>query len=377
MKIDIIGGGPAGLYFAILMKKADPRHIITVYERNRPNDTFGWGVVFSAKTMNKLGEYDVESHRRIVESFVSWDNVVVAVKHTQITVHGNSFTGISRLRILNILQERCTELGIEQRYETNVTDLSQFADADLIVAADGINSEIRTRFREHFDPEISTRPNKYIWYGTHQPFFGLTLTFRENKDGVFAAHSYKFSEDTSTFIIECDAETWRKAGFDRQTDLETRAYLEKVFEPDLGGHPLLSNNSKWLNFLHVRNNHWFYENIVLMGDALHTAHFSIGSGTKLAMEDSIALYEAIMKYPFIAEALPAYQSARKPSVDEYQEAAFTSLVWFENLKQYIDLSPMDFAYRLMMRSGRIGHENLRKRDPEFVAKYEAEIGERY
>ncbi len=309
MKIVIVGGGPAGLYFALLMKKADPRHDITVYERNRPNDTFGWGVVFSGKTLSTLEQYDKPTHDAITSSFARWDNVVVAHKHQHITVHGNSFTGISRLRMLNILQDRCNELGIAQHFEANVRDLDQFADADLIVAADGINSEIRARFAEHFEPDISTRPNKYIWYGTHQLFHGLTLTFHQNADGVFAAHSYKFNDDTSTFVIECDYDSWLKAGFDTKSEPEARAYLEKLFAPDLGGHPLLSNNSKWINFLLVKNRHWYYKNIVLMGDALHTAHFSIGSGTKLALEDSIALFHAFEKFPNVAEALPEYETS--------------------------------------------------------------------
>jgi anthraniloyl-CoA monooxygenase len=237
------------------------------------------------------------------------------------------------------------------------------------VAADGVNSTVRQTFAEQFQPNLNTRPNRYIWYGTNHLFHGLTLTFRENEAGVFAAHSYKFDRATSTFIIECDSETWSNAGFAEMSDEKTRAYLEQVFAPDLNGQPLLSNNSKWINFLLVKNTNWHFENFVLLGDALHTAHFSIGSGTKLAMEDAIALKECFDRAADVPAALDEFERIRKPVIEDYQAAAYESMVWFENARQYMHLSPIELAYSLMMRSGRVDDEELRKRDPEFVREY--------
>src|SRR5256885_2242536 len=248
MRIAIIGGGPAGLYFALLMKKSDPSHEITVMERNAPDDTFGWGVVFSDKTLSYLKENDEESYRNITDSFETWDNVDVVHRNQKVTIRGNKFSGIARIELLNILQERCRALDVDLRFRTEVNSLEAFADQDLIVGADGINSSVRQAYSEHFQPSLSVRANKYICYGTHQLFHGLTLTFHETESGVFAAHSYKFNKQTSTFIVECDPETWTRAGFERMTDEATRAYLEEVFAPDLCGHTLLSNNSKWINY---------------------------------------------------------------------------------------------------------------------------------
>src|SRR5918998_2081182 len=312
MKISIIGGGPAGLYFSLLMKKHEPSHEITVLERNAPDDTFGWGVVFSDKTLSYLRDTDEETYREITRSFATWDNVDVVHRDERITIRGNKFSGIARIKLLNILQERCRALGVDLRFRAEVANVDEFAGYDLIVGADGVNSTVRERFREQFEPSLSVRHNKYIWYGTRQLFHGLTLTFRERDAGVFAAHSYKFDSETSTFIVECDAETWAGAGFASMSDEETRAYLGEVFERDLGGHELLSNNSKWINFLLVKNRRWYHENVVLLGDALHTAHFSIGSGTKLALEDAIALYRCFAAGAGVSEALAEFERARKP-----------------------------------------------------------------
>lgn len=370
MNISIVGGGPAGMYFAILMKKADPSHNITIYERNGPDDTFGWGVVFSEKTLSKLRDYDAPSYESIASAFATWENVAIVKEDETILIKGNKFAGLQRLAMLKILQRRCEELEVKISFHTEITDFSTLAKEDLVLGADGVNSAMRQQYAEQFKPELSVRPNKYVWYGTHQLFHVLTLTFRENSDGVFAAHSYKFNQDTSTFIVECDPETWKNAGLDTKPEPESRAYLEKVFAPDLGGKPLLSNNSKWLNFLLVKNAHWHFENFVLLGDALHTAHFSIGSGTKLALEDSIALFEALRDTQSVESGLDLFEQRRKPKIDEYQNAALESLLWFENLKRSIRLDSVSFAYQLMMRSKRIDHENLRKRDPEFIARYE-------
>src|SRR6266849_3353029 len=373
MKINIIGGGPAGMYFAILMKKADPGHNITVYERNGPDDTFGWGVVFSGKTLANLHTADEESHAEITRSFAAWDNVDVVHRNDKISIHGNSFSGIERLQLLKILQRRCEQLRIELLFRTEIADLDSLrANCDLLVAADGVNSTARKQYANQFHPSLDVRPNRYIWYGTRQLFHGLTLTFRENESGVFAAHSYKFNKTTSTFIIECDPQTWDTAGFASMSDEETRQYLEKVFEGDLAGQPLLSNNSKRINFLLVKNRNWSFDKVVLLGDALHTAHFSIGSGTKLALEDAIALFDCFRKKESVRGALQEFEATRKPVIEAYQEAAQESMIWFENARDYMHLSPIELAYSLMTRSGRVDREDLKRRDPKFVAAYEAQ-----
>lgn len=360
------------MYFAILMKKADAAHDITIYERNGPDDTFGWGVVFSGKTLSNLHAADEPSHAEITRNFEAWDNVDVVHRGAKISIHGNSFSGIARLRLLKILQRRCEELGVEIRFRGDVADFDSLrADCDLLVAADGVNSFVRDRFKEPLQPDLGTRPNKYIWYGTGHLFHGLTLTFRETPAGVFAAHSYKFNQTTSTFIVECDPQTWQQAGFAELSEEDTRRYLAAVFAPDLNGQPLLSNNSKWLNFLLVRNARWSFENVVLLGDALHTAHFSIGSGTKLAMEDAIALKQSFDETSDVAAALRRFEEVRKPVIEDYQAAAYDSMVWFENARDYMHLAPIELAYVLMTRSGKVDRESLRRRDPEFVAAYEA------
>jgi anthraniloyl-CoA monooxygenase len=371
MKINIIGGGPAGMYLAILMKNADPSHEITIYERNGPDDTFGWGVVFSGKTLANLRNADRESHAEITRNFEAWDNVDVVHRTSRISIHGNSFSGIARLQLLKILQHRCEELGIVLLFRTEISDVDSLrGSCDLLVAADGVNSTVRKQYARHFDPVLDVRPNRYIWYGTNKLFHGLTLTFRENDAGVFAAHSYKFNGTTSTFIVECDEETWENASFADLEDGPTRSYLEQVFAKDLDGQPLLSNNSKWINFLLVKNSKWLFENVVLLGDALHTAHFSIGSGTKLAIEDAIALYESFQRYDGVSRALTDFESTRKPVIEEYQAEAYESMIWFENAKSYMRLSPIELAFALLMRSGRVDYEELRRRDPAFIDLYE-------
>lgn len=370
MKIAIIGGGPAGMYFAILMKRANAAHDITIYERNGPDDTFGWGVVFSGKTLRNLQAADPESHAEITRDFAAWDNVDVVHRDAKVSIHGNSFSGIARLRLLKILQRRCEQLGVEIKFRTEVADVSARArESDLLLGADGVNSTVRNSFATEFHPDLSVRPNKYIWYGTNQLFHGLTLTFRESDAGVFAAHSYKFSPTTSTFIVECDADTWTRAGFPTMSDEQTLAYVERVFARDLAGNKLLSNNSKWINFVLVKNANWHTANVGLLGDALHTAHFSIGSGTKLAMEDAIALKQCFDQTPEPGKALPRFQELRKPVIEDYQAAAYESMIWFEQARDYLHLSPVELAYSLMKRSGRVGDEELGRRDPQFLAQY--------
>jgi anthraniloyl-CoA monooxygenase len=371
MKINIIGAGPAGLYFAILMKKSDDSRDIHIYERNRPNDTFGWGVVFSGKTLANLRAADPESHAEITQQFEAWDNVDVVHRQDKISIHGNSFSGIARLQLLQILQRRAEALGVEISFRSEVDDLELLKNScDLLVAADGVNSTTRQRYATKFQSDLDSRDHRYIWYGTNQLFHGLTLTFRQSDAGVFAAHSYKFNKTTSTFIVECDPGTWRDAGFAEMSDDETRQYVGRVFAPDLQGHELLSNNSKWINFLLVKNRNWFFENVVLLGDALHTAHFSIGSGTKLAMEDAIALAQSFAQTTDVGKALANFETARKPVIEDYQAAAFESMVWFENAAKYVDLSPIELAYSVMTRSGRVSYEDLQRRAPEFIDQYE-------
>jgi len=374
MKINIIGGGPAGLYFAILMKKARASHQVRIYERNGPDDTFGWGVVFSGKTLANLRAADEVSHAEITKEFEAWDNVDVVHRDAKVSIHGNSFSGIARLQLLKILQRRAEELGVEIEFHSEIQDVESLRqECDLLLAGDGVNSTVRLRYAEKFQPDLDLRTNRYVWYGTNQLFHGLTLTFRDNSAGVFAAHSYKFNRTTSTFIVECDPRTWDNADFETMNADETLEYLGQVFAQDLNGHKLLSNNSKWINFLLVKNRNWFFENVVLIGDALHTAHFSIGSGTKLAMEDAIALAESFQQTANVSEALEHFTKTRRPVIEDYQAAAFESMRWFENAASYMHLSPMELAYALMTRSGRVTYEDLKRRAPDFINHYEQSV----
>ncbi len=363
------------LYFAVLMKKADASHRITVLERDGADDTFGWGIVFSDQTFAYLEDSDEPSFRDIVAARETWDNVDVVHRGEKISIHGNRFSGIARIAFLKILQRRAAALGVDLRFQTPVVDLAQLEPYDLLVGADGANSQIRQRYAGAFGPEVSAARNQYIWLGTPRLFHGLTLTFRDTAWGPFAAHSYKFSPALSTFIVECGPETWAKAGFAGMTEAETCDRLAAIFSDDLCGAPLLTNNFvRWLNFTLVRNRQWWTERVVLLGDALHTAHFSIGSGTKLALEDAIALATAFAERGEAADALPYFQQQRKPIVDGMQDAALESLRWFENMGDDFALDPIVFAYRLMTRSGRLDKEKLRRRDHAFVAAYERAVG---
>jgi anthraniloyl-CoA monooxygenase len=375
MRINIVGAGPAGLYFALLMKKAGAARQITVYERDRANDTFGWGIVFSDQTFGYLRESDERSFDEIVAACETWDNVDVVHRGRKISIHGNRFSGIARIKFLQILQRRAEEVGVELRFNTAVPNPLELPSADLLVGADGANSLVRARHAQAFHPDLSLARNRYIWLGTPRLFHGLTLTFRETDWGPFAAHSYKFSPSLSTFIVECGPDTWERAGFQAMTEQQTCDRLSTIFQADLDGAPLLTNNFvKWLNFALVRNARWYGERVVLLGDALHTAHFSIGSGTKLALEDAIALAQSFAASPRVDDALPLFERVRKPIVDALQSAALESLHWFEHWSDEAELEPVAFAYRLMTRSGRIDREKLRRRDPSFVAAYEREVG---
>ena len=371
MKVGIVGGGPGGLYLGILLKKANPAHDVTVVERNPPGATFGWGVVFSDETLGYLEENDYDTYVEITNQFANWDAIEVRYRGEVIRSSGHGFSGIARRRLLQILQARCQKLGVKLEFHAEVDDLDRFADCDLIVAADGVNSKIRATYQDVFKPTLDARKNKFAWFGTTHPFERFTFSFRETEHGLFWCHAYRFDAGTSTFIVECEEETWRRAGLDRLSEEESLGFCEAVFSEDLHGQPLLSNRSLWINFHIVKNERWHHDNIVLLGDAAHTAHFSIGSGTKLAMEDAIALAEALRRCPDLPTALAEYEEERQFFVERLQKAALESLTWFEHVDRYAHFDPLQFAFSLLSRSRRISYENLKVRDPRLIEAVDA------
>ena len=367
MKIEIIGGGPAGLYFALLMKKADPSHEIRIYEQNRPDDTFGFGVVFSAETLGHFRDYDADSYDRIRGNFAYWNDIVTYYKGAKIVSGGHGFCGMSRKDLLLILQDCCRDAGVEMAFECEIKSLDDLApDADLIVAANGINSWVRDTQADHFRPSFDWRPNKFVWLGSTRPLPAFTFDFRENDAGIWNLHAYQYNSEMSTWIVETTEDAWRKAGMENATEEDTVAYVSRLYEDLLDGHPVITNRSFWRNFPTIRCETWVKDNLVIMGDAAHTAHFSIGSGTKLAMEDAIALFECFDAESDPRAALKLYDGSRRDDVERLQHAADVSLSWFEHVRRYWDMDPVQFTFSLLSRSKAITYDNLRIRDAEFI-----------
>jgi anthraniloyl-CoA monooxygenase len=373
VNILVVGGGPAGLYFSLLAKKADPSHEIRVVERNPPGATYGWGVVFSDRTLESFREADYRTYLAITEEFVIWDAIDIRFKGRVFRCGGQVFSGISRRQLLSILYQRCAEVGVEVAFEQEVDPGERVDDADLIVGADGVRSVVRVAHQSSLRPRLVTGSSRYIWFGTHLPFDSFTFIFRTNEHGLFQVHAYPFDGSTSTFIVECSEDTWRRAALDRADERTSLDYCERLFAEDLHGHALLSNKSQWLNFVTIKNRSWQTGNVVLVGDAAHTAHFSIGSGTKLAMEDAIALADALQRTTDVSRALDEYEAERKPVVERFQEAAAQSQSYFENTDRYLDFEPEQFAFHLLSRSGRMDYPNIRLRDPYFIAAVDEHI----
>ena len=368
MRVACIGGGPAGLFLAILLKKADPGHEVTVYERNRLDDTFGFGVVFSDATEEALAHGDRTVTDAMAAQCHRWDDIEIHYRDTVLTSTGHGFSGLSRTSLLRVLAERCRALGVRLCLEREVADPETLRDHDLVVAADGANSPVRERYRDVFRPSVDTRPNRFVWLGTDKPFPAFTFYFKRDRHGLWRVHAYQYEPERSTFIVEAPEATWRAAGMDRADEAETLRFCERLFAGELAGHRLLSNRSIWRSFPTIRNERWHHGNVVLLGDAAHTAHFSVGSGTKLAMEDAIALAELLETSAGIPTILAAYEERRRPAVESLQRAAQASLQWFEDTERYMDLEPIQFAFTLLTRSLRVTHQNLKVRDPAFVAK---------
>lgn len=371
MKISIIGGGPAGLFYAYLMARENAGHEVDVYERDPEDATYGWGVVFSDVALAFVRDIAPELYASMTAGQVVHDDMAVVHRGTRVRLANNTFHRMARIDLLSALHRHCREVGVRLHFNSRQDDPSRFADSDLIVAADGANSAIRSRLAEHFQPELDERPNYLAWYGTTQLFPALSLIFRQNDDGLIIAHTYQYSADHSTFLVEADPATFERAGLDCMDEAESLAYCERVFAEDLQGHRLLSNNSQWFRYTIVKNRHWYWRNIVLLGDALRTGHPSVGSGTRLAMQDSIALYESCQAHRGQVPAILAdFVERRQPGSDRLQQAAIKSTEWYENLGPKLGLDPVSFAYDYVTRSGRVDHAEVRRRDPELADAYE-------
>ncbi len=364
-RVAVLGGGPGGLYSALLLKKADLGRDVVLFEANPAGATYGWGVVFSDRTLASFREADVATFNDITEGFRLWDAIEVFHRDARVRSGGHVFAGIGRKELLRILASRCDALGVELRWSTPA-DVRELRDFDLIVAADGVHSQTRSHFAYRFGPRLSTGETRYIWFGTTRPFGAFTFIFRSSDHGLFQVHAYPFDRGTSTFIVECEERVWRRAGLDEAGEDESIAYCEKLFDEELAGHALMSNRSKWVGFITVKNKSWRHDNVVLLGDAAHTAHFTIGSGTKLAMEDAIALAAALDEHGAVEVSLEHYESERRPVIERFQEAAAESQAYFETTARYLQLEPEQFAFYLLTRSGRLDYGNLRQRDPMFM-----------
>jgi anthraniloyl-CoA monooxygenase len=379
LRIVCVGGGPAGLFFSIVLKTAVPAAAVTVFERNRPDDTFGWGVVFSDQTLGNIAAADPPTYARIVADFVHWDDIDVHYRGRTIRAGGQGFAGIARKRLLAILQERARELEVDLRFETEAT-AADVAGADVAVFADGANSGLRRAAGEAFGTTLQQGRNRYIWCGTRRRFDAFTFAFEETPHGWFQIHAYQFDREFGTVIVECREGTWRAAGLERATTAVSLAFCERLFARYLDGQPLLSNaahlTNPWIRFVLVNNERWYDGNRVLIGDAAHTAHFSIGSGTKLALEDAVSLAHALARNPERERAFAEYETERRIEVLRLQNAARNSTEWFENVARYAALQPEQFAYSLLTRSQRLGHDNLRLRDRDYVSELEAWLAER-
>jgi 2-polyprenyl-6-methoxyphenol hydroxylase-like FAD-dependent oxidoreductase len=371
MRIAVLGGGPAGLYFAYLWKRRHPRTEITLYEQNPADATWGFGVVLSERALEFLRVDDPETADLIALHLEDWGDITLDLKGEQVVLDGIGFSAIGRLKLLELLQQRVYSVGIEPKFRTPIQSLQELGDVDLIVGADGVNSIVRRSFESEFRTSLHFASNKFAWYGTSKRFDTLSQTFVETGLGCFNAHHYRYATNMSTFLIECDEQTWVRYGFATKPSDESRGICEQVFSRSLDGHPLFSNNSVWRNFPWVWNQRWSFRNMVLVGDALHTAHFSIGSGTRLAIEDVLALVKALEAENDIARGLARYQAERRPLVEAFVEAAKASADWYENFPAHMRLDPLSFAYSYVTRSGRIDDARLRKMSPAFMARFEA------
>jgi 2-polyprenyl-6-methoxyphenol hydroxylase-like FAD-dependent oxidoreductase len=371
MRITVIGAGPAGLLFSLLIKRRFRQWHIDVLEQNPQDATYGFGVVFSHGALAFLERDVPDFYEELLVRLESWPIQRIVHRDESVDIDGNGFAAIGRLELNQFLHELCRDAGVSVQYEHLVTSLDDVRNCDLLVGADGANSFLRRALKKHFDPKIEWLTNRFAWYGTTRPFDCLTLTFRANEDGVFVAHHYRHSSSMSTFIVECDEATWRRAGLDRLSDEESRAYCEAVFAKDLAGRPLVSNNSVWRQFPLLANNRWHAGNAALIGDALRTVHFSIGSGTRLGFEDAIALDRAFGEAgDDVPAALAAFERERRPVVDKILAAAYASSHWYERLREKMALQPWQLAYDYMMRSGRMSDQRLREISPEFMARIE-------
>jgi 2-polyprenyl-6-methoxyphenol hydroxylase-like FAD-dependent oxidoreductase len=373
MKIRVIGGGPAGLYFAALMKRDDAAHDIVIHERGPRDATWGFGVVFSDRALDFLRADDEAMYQLLSRHMETWPNLTIVHNDTRIPISGNGFAAIGRLELLSLLYAEVENLGVRIEFDSTVeslTDPERLGGADLIVGANGAFSFVRQENEQRFGTTCDWRPNKFIWYGTSRVFDSLSLTFRETGHGVFCAHHYRYSADMSTFLVEVEEETWKRADFEHLSPEDTIRHCEQVFAKDLCGHRILSNNSCWRNYPAIWNERWSFDNVVLVGDALRTVHFSIGSGTRLAMEDAIALCKAIHEKGSVAEALARFRELRLPPMKKIWDAANASLRWYERMSEWMKLDPVEFAYSYMTRTGRVNHTEVRRRDPALAEAYE-------